>query len=308
MSKDSEPQQDPAGEVRASLLDAEARGGPTAVRGFDFQRAYALILLVESVTDPEWSAVLVEGAEDVEARFDRQGRAERHAIQLKNYRVTAAKAREIVGHLQKLDEDSPGTWTTFVIACTELDDTLKTIHNGLERYRPLRSGSFYAAHDAILANTRAEVQRQIGEAALPVEFVLERVTFQPGLQSYKEEEWVRARALDLLQGAYPGIDQATADEIYLRLYKLVSESAGRIIERQQVMAVIDAVRAGLVEIPVDFAQGRHRVNNLGSVLENLGDLAGARAAYERALAILEEFLPADHPHIRTVRDNLEQMS
>jgi tetratricopeptide (TPR) repeat protein len=208
-------------------------------------------LLVESVTDPEWSAVLVEGAEDVEARFDRQGRAERHAIQLKNYRVTTAKAREIVGHLQKLDADSPGTWTAFVIACTELDDTLKTIHNGLERYRPLRSGSFYAADNAILANTRAEVQRQIGEATLPVEFVLERVTFQPGLQSYKEEEWVRARALDLLQEAYAGINRAAAEGIYLRLRELVAESTSRPIERRQVEEIIAAVRAQTTA-PADY--------------------------------------------------------
>jgi len=250
MSNDRGPQQDPAGQPpKASLLDAEARGGPTAVRGFDFQRAYALILLIESVTDPDWSAVLVEGAEDVEARFDRLGKVERRAIQLKNYRVTTAKAKEIVGRFEKLDKDSPGTWTAFVIACTELDDTLKAIHNGLERYRPLHPGSFYAADDPILANTRAEVECQIGEATLPVEFVLERVTFEPGLQAYKGEEWVRARALDLLHKAYPGINRAAAEGIYLRLYQLVSESTGRPIERQQAMAVIDAARAEPAEVP-----------------------------------------------------------
>jgi Flp pilus assembly protein TadD len=47
------------------------------------------------------------------------------------------------------------------------------------------------------------------------------------------------------------------------------------------------------------------VNNLGMVLQYLGDLAGARAAYERALRIFEEFLPPEHPSIRTVRGNLE---
>ncbi|MEA3397248.1 MAG: tetratricopeptide repeat protein, partial [Chloroflexota bacterium] len=45
-------------------------------------------------------------------------------------------------------------------------------------------------------------------------------------------------------------------------------------------------------------------NNLGSVLKDLGDLAGARAAYERSLAIFERFLPPEHPKIQTVRDNL----
>ena len=49
------------------------------------------------------------------------------------------------------------------------------------------------------------------------------------------------------------------------------------------------------------------VNNLGLVLQALGDLAGARAAFERALAIFVKFLPADHPNIRIVRDNLDSL-
>ena len=47
-----------------------------------------------------------------------------------------------------------------------------------------------------------------------------------------------------------------------------------------------------------------RVNNLGVVLQDLGDHAGARAAFERALAIRERFLPADHPSIQAARGNL----
>ena len=39
----------------------------------------------------------------------------------------------------------------------------------------------------------------------------------------------------------------------------------------------------------------------------VSSLAGARAAYERALAILEQFLPADHPHIALVRRNLASL-
>ncbi|MGD8795196.1 MAG: tetratricopeptide repeat protein, partial [Anaerolineae bacterium] len=49
------------------------------------------------------------------------------------------------------------------------------------------------------------------------------------------------------------------------------------------------------------------VNNLGSVLRALGDLDGAREAYERALAILQQFLPADHPKIRIARENLDSL-
>jgi hypothetical protein len=232
----------PAKPAKASLLDDASRGGPTAIKGFDFQRHYALILLLELLPDPDWRAVLVEGAEDVEARFDRQGRIERRAIQLKNYRVTAAMAREIVDRLKKLDDDSPGTWQEFVIACAELDDTLKVVHNGLERYRP--AGRFYTGDDAILANTRADLECRIAAVRLPVEFVLGRVTFEPSLQSFNEEKWVQARALSLLQQSYRGASHAAAEEIYLRLKDLVSESTARSIERRQVDEIIGAVGGG----------------------------------------------------------------
>jgi len=231
----------PAAEpARASLLDAESRGGPTAIKGLDFQRRYALILLLESLTDPDWRAVLVEGAEDVETRFERQGQVERRAIQLKNYRVTAAMAREIVSRLAMLDADSPGTWRAFVIACTGLDDTLRGIHNSLERYRP--AGRFYKADDGILAETRTVLERQLVAAKLPVEFVLERVSFEPELQPYNQEAWVRARSLALLQESKLSLSHAAADEIYLRLKDLVSESTARSIERRQVEEIIAAVR------------------------------------------------------------------
>jgi hypothetical protein len=122
------------------------------------------------------------------------------------------------------------------------------IHNGLELCRRLATGSFYEEGAPILATTQADLERRIRAAKLPVEFVQKWVTFEPGLQSYKDEEWVRARALDLLQKADRRIDHVTAEEIYLRLYKLVSESTGQIIERQQVEAIIDAARAESVEV------------------------------------------------------------
>lgn len=53
--------------------------------------------------------------------------------------------------------------------------------------------------------------------------------------------------------------------------------------------------------PPDEARG---LNLPGLVLRDLGDLAGAKDAFERALRILERRLPPEHPHIRRVRENL----
>ena len=46
------------------------------------------------------------------------------------------------------------------------------------------------------------------------------------------------------------------------------------------------------------------LNNLGAVLRAQGDLEGARGYYERALAIREKALGADHPDVATSLNNL----
>ena len=46
------------------------------------------------------------------------------------------------------------------------------------------------------------------------------------------------------------------------------------------------------------------LNNLGGLLQDLGDLAGARPCYERALAIREKVLGPEHPHTATSLNNL----
>jgi hypothetical protein len=49
------------------------------------------------------------------------------------------------------------------------------------------------------------------------------------------------------------------------------------------------------------------VNNLGSILQAMGDLAGARAQLERALRICRQFLGEEHPKTVMVRNNLKSL-
>jgi len=46
------------------------------------------------------------------------------------------------------------------------------------------------------------------------------------------------------------------------------------------------------------------VNNLGLVLQDIGDLEAAKKMYERALSIFTEYLGEDHPNTVTVQNNL----
>jgi hypothetical protein len=48
-----------------------------------------------------------------------------------------------------------------------------------------------------------------------------------------------------------------------------------------------------------------RVNNLGSVLQDSGELAAARAAYERAVQIFQTFLGVEHSSTQTAQANLD---
>jgi Tfp pilus assembly protein PilF len=57
----------------------------------------------------------------------------------------------------------------------------------------------------------------------------------------------------------------------------------------------------------DHPQVATIVNNLGGVLQALGDHAGAKAAHERALKIFRQFLPEGHPYIKVVEGNLRSL-
>ena len=51
-----------------------------------------------------------------------------------------------------------------------------------------------------------------------------------------------------------------------------------------------------------------RVNNLGLVLQALGDFQEAKKCFERALKILREKLGEDHPNTKLVANNLNSVS
>ena len=178
----------------------------------------------------------------METRFEIQGRIERHSYQLKNHRVTTSEAKEIISNFAKLDEDSPGTWNSFVIACTEIDEKLKPIHNALVDYRQLNSTPFYSDGDKILTNTREQLEKRINAKRTSATFVLEYVTFEPDLISYIKDEWIEAQVLNLLQSAYLEIEHTSAQKIYYELRDLIATSTRRPISRAEAEAIIDKHR------------------------------------------------------------------
>lgn len=103
----------------------------------------------------------------------------------------------------------------------------------------------------------------------------------------------------------------------LALY--LDEGAGRLLNRvsgllrnrglytQAHSARVRALAIGEQVYGPDHPEVAIRVNNLGLVLQDLGDLAGARAHFERALAIAEKAYGPDHPTVVAIRDNLNRL-
>ncbi len=61
------------------------------------------------------------------------------------------------------------------------------------------------------------------------------------------------------------------------------------------------------QLAADHPDTALSLNNLGTLLQAMGELAGARPYYERALAILEAKLGPDHPHTKIARGNLQSL-
>ena len=90
-------------------------------------------------------------------------------------------------------------------------------------------------------------------------------------------------------------DLLNAAARYLRNSAVLSE-ARVILER--------ALKIDEAAYGADHPSVARDVNNLGSVLKDLGDLTGARQCFERAIKIAEAACGADHPSVGTMVSNL----
>jgi tetratricopeptide (TPR) repeat protein len=71
---------------------------------------------------------------------------------------------------------------------------------------------------------------------------------------------------------------------------------------ERALAIVEAVQGLNPYVVAAF------INNLGNVLEDLGELVGARAHYERALGIMESAKGQKHPVVATLLNNLGGVS
>ena len=82
-----------------------------------------------------------------------------------------------------------------------------------------------------------------------------------------------------------------ADDAHV--FELIDDARGAGVAHRELARIVDHPNVAI------------RLNNLGSVLKALGELAQARSYYEGALEVFRERLGDDHPNTQTVRGNLD---
>jgi len=239
---------------RATLSNRQARGGVIGGKGYSFQAAYIVSRIPLWLADPDFAQFLQEGAGDVDVRFNRADGEERWYVQVKNYAVTPATAREVLSQFRDTDAGTPGTYTRFTLACPGLNEDLKRLRAAVEELRG--AGAFYRpGQDEILDNTWADLEGLVEGLKLPVDvpFLVDKVDFDTDLAGLTDDASLR----DLFVGRLLRLDDwATvppegAAHAYAELALLCYRALRQTCSREQVEGLI---REAVGELPAEAAR------------------------------------------------------
>ena len=220
------------------LADPQRKGGGTSQGGFEFQHAVAMLLALEALSKPTFSALLQEGMVDVELRFECAGASERWAVQVKRERLTSALARKVLTEFSELDKGHPGAWTRFIIASRGADKTISTIAQLIGDHG--LAVPFYGEEGAargITESARADLARVLKSAGcglVSVDFVAKRVRLWTALSDVGEDgAALEARAIATIQKLRPLASSRAAAEALARVQKLIRERIRQILPRAE---------------------------------------------------------------------------
>jgi len=235
---------------RATLSDKQARGGVIGGKGYGFQAAYIVSRIPLWLSDPDFAQFLQEGAGDVDVRFNRTDGEERWYVQVKDYAVTPATAREVFAQFHKADTGTPGTYTRFTLACPGLNEDLKRLRTAVEELRGAKD-FFRPGQDAILDNTWADLESLVRELNLPVDarFLVDKAGFDTDLAGLTDD----TSLCNLFVGsllrleAWARVPPEGAARAYEKLALLCHRALRQTCSREQVEALI---REAVEEVPV----------------------------------------------------------
>jgi len=162
---------------RSSLLSAEAMGGITAGKGFDFQTRYAACNVPLWLLEAAFHQLFFEGTGDIDIRYTEEGKSSRIHIQVKDHDVSPFELKTVIQDFAQLEADSPGTYKCFNLVCPSLSAKLSPVENGLTRLRGAKA--YYDDNPEALTPTRQDVDARLRKVGLGdyLDFICDKVYF-----------------------------------------------------------------------------------------------------------------------------------
>lgn len=219
----------------ASLVSPAHQGGVIGGTGYKFQDAFIVRRIPQWLADPLFVALLKEGLEDVEVQFNLDGRHTLEAYQVKNHHVPQGECCKIIAGFYQKDQDSPGTYSRFILACRGLGGQVKSLRQGLERLAGAQP--LYQSTDRVLQDTERDLENRAKDIGLTtgLAFLKNKLSFDTELGDMTTDVSLCREFVGGIHQFFP--EWASASWValtaaYHDLARLISASIGTICSRE----------------------------------------------------------------------------
>ncbi|WP_414657900.1 SAVED domain-containing protein [Deinococcus sp. VB343] len=228
-------------EMKPTLTDAKGSGGLVAQSGFDYQLWEALARLPRWLLQPTFESFILEGLEDIEARFFTPYAPESHVIdrfQAKRGSLTKSGITEVLSSFLKYDQSYPGTAHVQTLVTPSLPASLQWITRDQTRIQKARP--FYKPFATVTSTSdlklRDDLIKEFGEVL--GDFTVNNVDF--ALHQYTDIQAARLAFAQALEVAFPTLDctQKQVRAAFDDLVTLANEYRGTEITRDQTIQVL----------------------------------------------------------------------
>lgn len=220
----------------SSLLAPQATGGDTAEGGFGYQASLITAKVPRWLADDGFTEMIRESLGDAEAKFFLPGLGiTREFIEYKNHQMTPTEFWTEMRHFQDMDEEAPGSYHRFVLACTGVSTSLNPLINGLRRVR--HAFSFYDGAQRIQEESFGDFLKIVleqGQTENAAHFLFSKVWFEIDLtdaEGHARELFREALFRDLNVSEEVSVKSSNA--ACSQLAELIKSRKNRPITRQE---------------------------------------------------------------------------
>lgn len=281
----------------ASLIGKQGMGGIYGGKGYKAQDAYLCIKLPYWFADPYCTHVLNEGSGDIDVKYERDGKIERHYLQVKDHLINRTEFREVVQQFwDKHQSDSE--IARFALVSGGLHGDVNSVRLGLAR---LRGAEDMYRGTATEIATKGKLEEVVTDLKLPVtaQWLLERVDIEDSVHIRTWPESAKSLLNDFIgqTQTLEGFENAARPALvraFEALQTFISDNPGRTLSKE---CILDVVRQAVSEF-----DRRAQAEGLGVFLDTWGDPdAEARLTHDAVVDWRDHFERATRrvPSIKT---------